>query len=293
MTVMSLGYVALEATDLNAWREFAVDLLGLAVANEDNERLQLRMDEHSYRLDIRRSSDNRVVALGWEVGGPRRLAELVEALQDAGVPVRPGTAEEARMRYVAGLAITEDPDGQRIELFYALKTARTPFVSLLGTRFVTGVGGMGHAFQFVTSTPAHEAFYTGILGFRLTDYIEFGTDAATFLHCNPRHHSFAFAEVPHVPLGFGHLMFEVDDIDAVGRAWDRVLAGEAVLSSTLGRHTNDAMLSFYVMSPGGFSIEFGYGGRTIDRDAAWSPTRYEKPSVWGHKRMTASDEPDI
>ncbi len=293
MSVTSLGYVVLEATDPSEWKEFAVDLLGLAVESETLDQLRLRMDERTYRLDIRRGDTNRVVALGWEVRGPHELAELTVALEDAGTPVRLGTAEEARERDVTGLAVTEDPDGQRVELFYALKTARTPFASPLGTRFVTGAGGMGHAFQFVRSTAAHEAFYLGVLGFRLSDYIEFGADAATFLHCNPRHHTLAFAQVPSVPLGFGHLMFEVDDLDAVGRAYERVLAGEARLSATLGRHTNDAMLSFYVVSPAGFTIEFGFGGRTIDDSSAWSPTRYDKPSVWGHTRVIPSTEPDI
>ncbi len=51
--------------------------------------------------------------------------------------------------------------------------------------------------------------------------------------------------------------------------------------ATLGKHTNDHMTSFYLMSPGGFAIEYGCGGRTIDWD---HHTVFESTSVslWGH-----------
>ena len=39
---------------------------------------------------------------------------------------------------------------------------------------------------------------------------------------------------------------------AVGQALDRVNKDGFQLSSTLGRHTNDKMVSFYVRAPGGW-----------------------------------------
>ncbi len=54
-----------------------------------------------------------------------------------------------------------------------------------------------------------------------------------------------------------HIMVEVDTLDAVGQALDRVMKDGFSVSSTLGRHTNDKMVSFYVRAPGGWDIEFG------------------------------------
>ena len=51
----------------------------------------------------------------------------------------------------------------------------------------------------------------------------------------------------------------------------------------LGKHTNDQMVSFYVKSPAGFDIEFGWGGIPVD-DATWRIGHFDKISVWGHKR---------
>ncbi|BDT99842.1 hypothetical protein IFM12276_28710 [Nocardia sputorum] len=36
------------------------------------------------------------------------------------------------------------------------------------------------------------------------------------------------------------------------------------LSSTLGRHTNDKMISFYVRPPGGWDLEYGTEGMLVD-----------------------------
>jgi len=291
MSVRSLGYALVDATDLQAWREFAVDLLGLGVAYEDDSRLVLRMDDKSYRLDIRLAQSDRVATLGWEVAGPSELESIAQRLEKAGHPVKRHELATALAREVSGLVTVQDPDGHELELFYGMKSECEPFASPSGHRFVTGSGGLGHVFQFVSSSELYDTFYFDLLGFRLSDYIEFNGGQATFTRCNPRHHSMAYAHFPAAPLGVQHLMIEVDDMDAVGRAWDKVQAGAAPTMSTLGKHTNDEMLSFYAKSPSGFAVEFGYGGILVD-DATWLPSRYNATSYWGHHR-TDTSLPDV
>jgi len=290
--VIGLGYVVIEARDLDAWASFASDLLGLQIASRSDDRLLLRLDDKSYRLDIRRGEVDAVTVLGWEVKGPNELSELAERLERNGYAIKRADAAAIRERQVSALIEFEDPDGSRRELFYGSKRDSARFVSPTAARFVTGTGGLGHAFQMVTDAEAFRQLYVDILGFKLTDYIEFGGGYGTFLHANPRHHSFAFAAPSGIPARVGHLMFEVDDIDLVGRAYDKVLEGAAPLALSFGKHTNDEMLSFYVTSPSGFSVEYGFGGRLID-DSVWAPDRYDTPSYWGHKRQVVSDEPDV
>jgi 3,4-dihydroxy-9,10-secoandrosta-1,3,5(10)-triene-9,17-dione 4,5-dioxygenase len=280
--VVGLGYVVVSATDLDAWEDFACGLLGLQCAVKDTDQLQLRMDDKSYRLDIRRSDEDNVQTLGWEVRGERELREVADRLRDAGYSINDKTDDDARERRVSGLVGLEDPDGASLELFYGLKKDRSPFVSPLGARFCTGLEGLGHAFQLVSDTDAFWHLYVDLLGFKLSDYIDFAPGfTGTFLHCNPRHHSFAFAQSPEK--GIQHLMFEVDNIDAVGRAYDKVLAGSAPITATFGKHSNDEMLSFYSKTPSGFSVEYGTAGISID-DETWTPARYDVPSFWGHQR---------
>ena len=49
---------------------------------------------------------------------------------------------------------------------------------------------------------------------------------------------------------------------------------------TLGKHSNDHMTSFYMHTPGGWAIEFGYGALEIDEE--WDVRFYDSPRLWGH-----------
>jgi 3,4-dihydroxy-9,10-secoandrosta-1,3,5(10)-triene-9,17-dione 4,5-dioxygenase len=53
------------------------------------------------------------------------------------------------------------------------------------------------------------------------------------------------------------------------------------MSATLGRHTNDKMLSFYIKTPGGFDIEFGCEGLEVE-DTSWVARESTAVSLWGH-----------
>ena len=39
----------------------------------------------------------------------------------------------------------------------------------------------------------------------------------------------------------------------------------------LGKHDTDKMFSFYVVTPAGFQLEFGYGARTIEETVDREP----------------------
>ena len=53
------------------------------------------------------------------------------------------------------------------------------------------------------------------------------------------------------------------------------------VARTLGRHTNDRMISFYARTPSGFEVEYGWGGHLVD-DASWEPAELTAVSSWGH-----------
>jgi 3,4-dihydroxy-9,10-secoandrosta-1,3,5(10)-triene-9,17-dione 4,5-dioxygenase len=186
----------------------------------------------------------------------------------------------------------DDSAGNTVEVFSRAALEHRPAVSPYGNRFVTGDMGMGHVVLPVGEDEGVLGFYTELLGFRLRDSMRmpaevFGKPAGSpplwvrFLGCNPRHHSLALAPFP-APSGIVHLMLEVATLDDVGRAMDRCARRGAQVSSTLGRHANDLMVSFYVRTPGGFDIEYGTGGLLVD-DAAWVTRQTTAVSLWGHR----------
>jgi 3,4-dihydroxy-9,10-secoandrosta-1,3,5(10)-triene-9,17-dione 4,5-dioxygenase len=292
-TVRSLGYLRIEATDVEAWRAFGTRVLGMVAGRgPDPAALYLRMDDFPARLVVVPGERDRLVAAGFEVPSAAALAAAGRALEEAGVATKPAGAADLADRRVAGLLAFDDPFGNPLELFCGAALDNRPAFSPYGTRFVTGEMGMGHAVLPVTDDAVALRFYTEVLGFRLRDSMRLAPEILgrpaggpplwmRFLGGNPRHHSVALAPLP-ARSGIVHLMIEVASLDDVGRAVDRCQRHGAPLVSTLGRHANDLMVSFYVRTPGGFDIEYGTDGRLVD-DATWVARETTATSLWGHR----------
>jgi 3,4-dihydroxy-9,10-secoandrosta-1,3,5(10)-triene-9,17-dione 4,5-dioxygenase len=289
--IRSLGYVRVESTDLDQWRLFAGKVLGLAEGRGPSpENLYYRIDELSARLVVVPSDRDLLSCMGWELADHRALAAAVDHLKHHGVEVQSATAEELAERRVEGMVRFTDPWDNVFELYHGATYESRPVVTPYAQTFVTGEQGMGHIVVPVTDDVEALRFYTEVLGFRLRDSMrmpgEFvGKEAGStvwlrFLGCNPRHHSLAFLPMPN-PSKCVHIMFEVDELDDVGRALERVRKHKAPLSATLGRHMNDQMVSFYVKSPGGFDVEYGCEGLQVD-DARWVARESTAVSYWGH-----------
>lgn len=289
--IKSLGYVRIESTDLEQWRHFAGKVLGLVeVRGPDPDHLYFRMDEVSARIVVTPAEQDRMGACGWEVADRRALADAVEHLKHHGVLVHEATADELADRRVEGMVRFEDPFENVWELFCGITYESRPLVTPYANTFVTGEQGLGHIVIPVTDDEEALRFYTEVLGFRLRDSMrmpgefvgkEPGSTAwLRFLGCNPRHHSLAFLPMPN-PAKCVHIMLEVDKLDDVGRALERVRKHGVPLSATLGRHMNDQMVSFYVKSPGGFDVEYGTEGLTVD-DHKWVARESTAVSYWGH-----------
>lgn len=287
--ISSLAYVVAQSTDLAAWRRYAQDVLGMPAQEAPGGGLYLKMDERQFRIAVQPGSRDGYFASGWEVRDQSAFDAAMQTLEAAGVRFERGHADLCAQRCVQDLVSFSDPSGNRHEIAWGFKSDFVRFVSPVGVpHFVTGAAGMGHA---VLPAPQFEAtmrFFREVMGFGLSDLMNFqpaGPQGPTlpihFLHCgNARHHSLALAGFP-VPSGCVHIMVEVEDMAEVGRALDRRAAHGVPLSATLGQHTNDRMTSFYMRSPGGFDVEFGYGGAMVD----WNEHvthEFTKVSLWGH-----------
>ena len=287
--VKSLAYVVYEVSDLARWERFGVDLLGMQLGRRSHDGLTLRTDEKAHRWILTQGPADDLVRSGYEVSSVAGLEALVATIRAAGVPVTDGGADLAAARQVDRVFTLTDPMGNVVELVVGLADADTPFRSgrLLG-RFKTGLGGAGHHVLLAKGVSREEylAFYQGLLGFTLTDYIveELAPGVVAdlvFLHCNPRHHTLALGDLPNVKKTH-HFMLELTDVRDVGLAWDRCLDAHQPFEMTLGQHPNDHMFSFYVFTPSGFSIEYGWGGLLVD-DATWKVTTHDRLHSWGHQ----------
>ena len=301
--VFGLGYVRVWEADLAQWRQFAEGVLGMTAEHDGENRLLVRMDDWIGRFiveegraplteDSGRPASN--VALGWECPSEEAWAKARRAIEDAGVPTQGGSGPTAWCRDWFGCM---DPSGFRCEFFYGGKRdPASQFVSPRGVTFVTGEQGMGHALLFAGEPAESLDFYSRVLGFgvREAKTADDGTLRAVFLGPNQREHSLALLGIGDASR-LGHVLIEVSDLDAVGRAMDRCLDGMAPMTVSIGRHWNDQMISFYLRTPSGFDIEYGFGGRKVATER-WS--RGESGgsglmSTWGHRRIGSDGRPGL
>jgi len=102
----SLGYLRIESTDVAAWREFGVRVLGMVEGRgPDSGAVYLRMDDFPARLVILPGERDRLVASGWEVAGEPELDAVGRALDEAGVAVKAGTPDELADRRVGQIQV--------------------------------------------------------------------------------------------------------------------------------------------------------------------------------------------
>jgi 2,3-dihydroxyethylbenzene 1,2-dioxygenase len=280
--VTELGYVRFGVTDLAEWREFATRLLGLEVHDDtEDDRLYLRADAWHHRIILERDGTDDLIGAGLRVAGPEEFRAMQHVLRDHDVSFDLADAELARQRRVLELMTLSDPAGNPLEIFHGPQVdTHRPFHPGRGMygRFVTGDGGLGHMMLIHKGMDTTYEFYK-LLGMRGS--IEYRIplpDGATldilFMHCNSRDHTFAFGLPSQTRIN--HLMLEVDNLDDVFLTYERVKEKYPIAVSP-GKHANDQMFSFYCVSPSGFQIEIGWGGRP-----ATHQSEYYIGDTYGH-----------
>ncbi|MHB8381442.1 MAG: VOC family protein [Candidatus Binataceae bacterium] len=282
--ITEMGYMGLGVKDLDAWKHFAGNLLGLETADDgEPDRCYLRMDYWHHRLILHRDDSDDLLYLGFRVAGPEEFAEMQHQLSAASIKFRVGSEDEAGERRVLGLLKLNDPDGTPIEIFHGPQVQFSkPFHPgrRMHGRFKTGTGGLGHCIIRQHDPAAACRFYTQ-LGMRGGIEYKIRTEKQTlvpiFMHCNDRDHTVAFG------LGgskrrINHLMIEVDNLDDVGLTHDLIQRNNVPITISLGKHSNDHMYSFYFQNPSGWMWEYGYGARP-----ATYQSEYYSEDVYGHQ----------
>jgi catechol 2,3-dioxygenase-like lactoylglutathione lyase family enzyme len=283
--ISELHHYALEVPDLEVAEGFLQDF-GLEVGEKDGALVAHCPGRNQEQIRLVQAPAKRLHHVSFTLR-PGTLDAVREALERAGTPViepPAGAAEDG--------VWVRDPDGTAVQLFEQASVPARPVAEVLtnsgSTRQRIGVAQwtqakedvlpsrLGHTLLFSPQPEQMTAFYTEVLGLRVSDTIH---GMVTFLNAGPGdHHIFGFIKSSHP--GFHHASFEVPSIDAIALGADRMRAKGRAAGWGLGRHTIGSNFFHYNPDPWGSWIEWF---SDIDQiDDCWVAGDWDvPPHLWG------------
>jgi 2,3-dihydroxybiphenyl 1,2-dioxygenase len=286
------AYLGIEVPDPTSLTPFFGDVIGLVPGEPaDDGSLTWRNDDKAHCIIVEPGPANDAMVVGLEAVDTAAFDATIVRLDRAGFEITDGSDDARRRRRVRQLVRTTSPWGVQVEIVQGLERAATPFSSPhVPGGFLTDGVGFGHMVFATTAFDESHRFLTDGLGFGQSDWIETeimeGIELEVrFYHCNRRHHTVAVAKAPfELPQKLHHVMFETNDRDDLGAAFDRAWSTDLAIPHGLGRHDNDQVFSFYVQGPAGFYVEVGHDARLITEP--WNDNRrYDRISRWGHQPL--------
>jgi len=138
---------------------------------------------------------------------------------------------------------------------------------------------IGHVVFKVSDLPRSVAFYTGVLGFKVSDIFEkeIMPDGMVFLRLNPDHHGIALiggARGPTERREFHHMAFELGSLDEVFRARKHLREAGAKITFE-GRRRAGVQVAVEFQDPDGHTLELYWGIDQIGTDGYVRP-----PEEW-------------
>ena len=134
---------------------------------------------------------------------------------------------------------------------------------------------IGHVVLMVADLERSIAFYTGVLGFRVSDI--YGDDmmpgGMVFMRCNTDHHGVALiggASGPDNKRGLHHMAFEVGTLDEVFRARDLLRKSGATIVFE-GRRRAGVQIAVEFLDPDGHNLEIYWGLDQIGTEGVARP----------------------
>ncbi|GAB88545.1 VOC family protein [Gordonia rhizosphera] len=271
----SLRSVALGVPDPIASRDFYHEVWGLTAIDEDGDRFWLRATgtEH-HVLDLRPARSNELGCITFAVSTPGEIDDAARALESRGVPLlrEPGPLDDAGGGY--GLQLV-DPEGRVVELSadtFAVST-REP----AGRRAVPRK--IAHVVLNTTDIERTAAFYTRVLGMRISDWSE---RQMAFLRCNADHHVIALNQAAWPSLN--HIAYEMTSIDHFMRGIGNLRSHGIAPQWGPGRHGPGDNTFSYFTDPAGLVCEYTSEVAQIDEDAWLCRTWRRTPELsdqWG------------
>jgi 2,3-dihydroxy-p-cumate/2,3-dihydroxybenzoate 3,4-dioxygenase len=248
----NVSYVRLGTRDLEGATRFAVEVLGLEVAEWSAGARHFKSDARAHTLCYFDGDPGSQIA-GFEVAEKADLEAAAVELEALGHAVHAGTRAEADARMVREFIGFSDPSGNAIELAWRPAMSGTRYH---GTRDA-GITGFSHIGLCTTDPVRDEAFWTKVCNARVSDRIG---DAA-LLRIDGVHHSIAL--FPAKRSGIQHINHQVESADDVMRSLHFLKERGVNITFGPGRHPSSSAKFLYFEGPDEMVFEYSSGVRLI------------------------------
>ncbi|MQY28697.1 VOC family protein [Nocardia aurantia] len=251
----ALRSVELRTTACPESADFYAGIWGLRTVEQGPDAVWLRgSGEQHHVLQLTAAPRNGLGRLSFALATPAEVDAAARRLAQRGLPILagPGPVETVGGGY--GLQFA-DPEGRVIELL-----ADTFAVARLGREDAVPVG-VTHVVLNTVDIDAAVAFYTDVLGMRVSDWSE---HQMAFLRCNSDHHSIAFNRAEWTSVN--HVAYEMPSVDHFMRGIGRLRHHGVLPLWGPGRHGPGDNTFSYFADPAGLVCEYTSGIAQVDED---------------------------
>jgi catechol 2,3-dioxygenase-like lactoylglutathione lyase family enzyme len=272
--VRRISHATLETPDLEKQIAHFTEVTGLVVASRENDRALLASRLGQVVLQLVKGDRPRCAKLSFQVAKDSDFGEMARFLDSQGI------RSEIRSDAIPGMSrllAFEDIKDTQIELL-------TDWEYLLPNKSVPGVAPfkLGHVAFVVPDVQAVAEFYSKILGFRVSDWIE---DIFVFMRCNPDHHTVNFVRGKRANMH--HIAFQLRDFSHLENGCDVLSQNRIPIIWGPLRHGPGHNTSIYHRNPDGHVIEyFAELDQMLDEELGffdprpWHEDHPQRPKVW-------------
>jgi catechol 2,3-dioxygenase-like lactoylglutathione lyase family enzyme len=282
-----IGHATFETPDMERMIDYYTEVIGLVLAEREKDRAFLASKVGLLAIQINKGPAERCTSLSFEVAPDSDFGTLARALDDDGVK---SELHNDSIPGIGPILAFKDNKGTTIALFKEW--------SYLGKHLQHhGVGPLklGHVAFVVESPQETAAFYSKVLGFRVSDWID---DFFVFMRCNIDHHTVNFIRGSHVRLH--HMAFELKDFIHLQNSCD--LFGQKKVPIIWGplRHGPGHNIATYHRNPDDQVIElFCELDRMVDEELGyfeprpWHADTPQRPKTWAAGGTTVWGPPPL
>lgn len=277
-----LGYLALNVSDIGKSSAFATDVFGMDAAGEGEGGIRFFRTGPAHHAIMLAPSDAPALARSsWELETEDDLDKALAHYQRIGLAPQWIPQDEAAMLGLERAFRIVEPTLNTIWEYYS----RMSYTSQPRTNRLTQFQGGMHYGLVVPDCRAVTDYMVENMGFLVSDYLEGWGASLLRAFPNPNHHSFAPLGFPAPKPMFHHLAFMVEEIDDIGKLFNRIKKFDVEIQFGIGRHPTSGSIHLYIYDPDYFVWEYTLGMEQFPEEDARQPRRMssarENLDLWG------------